>query len=657
MKKLVFALAAVAAVTVACQQEPLAPESEPITPVIEEETIPEVIYASVEDDQTKAGMERYDAGGGTYKYRHHWELGDQIYVYHGTARDTYNCTNASSGEFTLDGSAHVSGLSKSFTQYCAVFSSVDSSKQFDLDGNNTIKLYSAYEPNNSELTYTSASDTPGYGNVMVACSGDGLNYTFTSLVGWLKLQLKGVNHVNSITINADYSVPLGKFMRVTFPTSGETIDAPFYDESAFDEDAICTLQVNLATPVALNESTPTDIYIALPPMTRTLASGIRIGFEEGGYVDLATSNSITITPNAVTPMAAIGGTPVNLSATETANSYIATNTGHLSRHFRFNPVKVDGSSVGDIASVSVLWETDNTTTAVSVGDIITDVVYEGGVIKFALPENNKQGNALIAAINSENKILWSWHIWRLNEAPLVRTFNDNGQIMDLNLGALSGNAADGRLTWGLMYQWGRKDPFMGAPAPNDDNHQAFYAGTTYSPTQKLLYGVDVTTTAYSAANPTGFYCIDTSQNKNYATNEFNDPGWRATKTNEDPCPPGYIVPRGGRNTSLMSYAKPGQAAVQDYAYWYTPTPQWDDTNRGWTIYGSWHPTRTPDNKGIGVDPYCYTAQLTQIWLARNGSFAHVRFRIGSYNYADAYCYDSSVEVHNFFAFPVRCERK
>ena len=293
------------AILACCQKEVNAPEKElgnsPVEAVSTPPSVfPDTITANNESDETKAGMERYDDGG-TWKYRHHWNTGDVIYVYKGTSRAIYNCTNPSTGAFTLD--SEVSGLTKSFSQYCAVFSNVDSSKQFDLESDNTIKLYSAYEPTNSLLEYTSSGDTPGYGNVMVACSDDGSNYTFTSLLGWLKLQLKGVRSVSSVVVNADYSNPLGKFIRVVFPTSGQSISAPEYDESAFDEDAMCSLEVTMSTPVQLNESTPTDFYIALPPMTRPLTSGIRINFAEGGYVDLATNNAVTINANAVTPMA------------------------------------------------------------------------------------------------------------------------------------------------------------------------------------------------------------------------------------------------------------------------------------------------------------------------------------------------------------------
>lgn len=305
MKKSLLMILAAAAVFAACQKEVDAPEKEleetPAEAVITTPSVfPDTITASTESDETKAGMERYDDGG-TWKYRHHWNAGDVIYVYKGTSRAIYNCTNPSTGVFTLD--SEVSGLTQSFTQYCAVFSNVDSSKQFDIESNNTIKLYSAHEPTSSSLEYTSSGDTPGYGNVMVACSNDGLHYTFTSLLGWLKLQLKGVRSVSSIVVNPDYSNPLGKFIRVAFPTSGQSISAPEYEESAFDEDAICYLEVTMSTPVQLNESTPTDFYIALPPMTRPLTSGIRINFAKGGYVDLATNNAVTINANAVTPMA------------------------------------------------------------------------------------------------------------------------------------------------------------------------------------------------------------------------------------------------------------------------------------------------------------------------------------------------------------------
>ncbi|MBR3744054.1 MAG: BspA family leucine-rich repeat surface protein [Bacteroidales bacterium] len=304
MKKfLIFAAAFFAATMISCQQEPVAP-ADPEEDVF----FPETIIATTGDNDTKAGMDRYyDDGTSSYKYRHHWESGDVIYVYKGTTRNTYNCTNAATGEFTLDGSKEVTGLGTSYAQYCAIFNSmeglIEPGRSYG-GSDNEIRVGSANFPTSSELLYTSTSVTPGYGNIMAACSDDGTYYRFTSLVGWLKLQLKGPKTVQSLTLNADYSHPIGHTIDVTFPTSGTDIGVPVYND-VMDEDAIASLTVTLDKPVALNLSTATDFYIALPPLTRPLTAGITIDFSDGSSTILTSSKTITITANAVTPMAAI----------------------------------------------------------------------------------------------------------------------------------------------------------------------------------------------------------------------------------------------------------------------------------------------------------------------------------------------------------------
>lgn len=95
------------------------------------------------------------------------------------------------------------------------------------------------------------------------------------------------------------------------------------------------------------------------------------------------------------------------------------------------------------------------------------------------------GNALIAAYNSAGEIVWSWHIWvtanepgNLSSAVVYNThpWDETGikydkwvpgyAIMQCNLGALrnapaTSDKADKTKfdTYGLIYQWGRKDPF------------------------------------------------------------------------------------------------------------------------------------------------------------------------------------------------------
>lgn len=70
----------------------------------------------------------------------------------------------------------------------------------------------------------------------------------------------------------------------------------------------------------------------------------------------------------------------------------------------------------------------------------------------------KPGNALVAIRDTEGTILWSFHLWI---SPVETVLYPNGYyVLDRNLGARS-NTKGEISSWGLYYQWGRKDPMPG----------------------------------------------------------------------------------------------------------------------------------------------------------------------------------------------------
>ncbi len=103
---------------------------------------------------------------------------------------------------------------------------------------------------------------------------------------------------------------------------------------------------------------------------------------------------------------------------------------------------------------------------------------EGGVpyVYFKTPNifDFAAGNAVICVTDASGEIIWNWHIWvtpdwQLGEGDITLAANagcENAVIMDRNLGALSNGSDEGydvmenaQAACGLMYQWGRKDPF------------------------------------------------------------------------------------------------------------------------------------------------------------------------------------------------------
>lgn len=230
----------------------------------------------------------------------------------------------------------------------------------------------------------------------------------------------------------------------------------------------------------------------------------------------------------------------------TANCYIVSEAGN----YKFAAVKGNGSeTVGTVAAVEVLWESFGTDTAPNKGDLIAEVSYVGNknAVCFVTGSEFLEGNAVIAAKDASGKILWSWHIW-MTDKPEDQVYNNGaGTMMDRNLGAISAIPGDvGAL--GLLYQWGRKDPFMGS-SDIADGTTTQTASTIETWPEPIVSDETKGTIDYAVANPTVFIRKNANNNDWYYA-EYgitDDTRWQSSKTIYDPCPPGYRVPDGGYN--------------------------------------------------------------------------------------------------------------
>ena len=230
---------------------------------------------------------------------------------------------------------------------------------------------------------------------------------------------------------------------------------------------------------------------------------------------------------------------IDLSEAGTANSYIVAAAGD----YKFKAVKGNSEeSVGTVATVAILWETENTATAPEANSIIAEAGYADGYITFSTPETLKAGNALIAAKDGDGTILWSWHIWIPIDEIVIQdgTALCGAQIMDRNLGALVATSLVGDpdpLSIGLDYQWGRKDPFPGIVSFSG-NTGAAVAGEAWTAHGELI------STAYSIAHPTEYAHIASVDEGVWNADDPQDL-WNTSenkKTIYDPCPVGYRVP-------------------------------------------------------------------------------------------------------------------
>ena len=290
---------------------------------------------------------------------------------------------------------------------------------------------------------------------------------------------------------------------------------------------------------------------------------------------------------------------VDLSSAGTANCYLVRQSGD----YRFKAVigNTDGT-VGNVKSVEVLWESFGTEEMPEVGDLISSVSYKNGYVCFSTPDNFRNGNALIAAKNSKGVILWSWHIWCAEEGWKEQVYyNDAGTMMDRNLGATSATPGNvGAL--GLMYQWGRKDPFLGSGAIPATEYgtcsPAASTGVWYVGNR-----VDNGMVDQEEANPTTYY-----------GSRFDDMSlWASEKTVYDPCPAGWRIPDGGPD-GVWNKACQGRYTQSEYA---------DYDNHGWDFIGYfgdehiWYPFTGELNSLLYID---YTFAATYASCTRSSSY-------------------------------------
>ena len=263
-----------------------------------------------------------------------------------------------------------------------------------------------------------------------------------------------------------------------------------------------------------------------------------------------------------------------VTAGETKHSLSAANCHMVSKagSYDFPAVKGNGTeSVGVVKSVDVLWESFGTSITPEVGDLIKTVSYRDDNVIFSTADTFREGNAVIAARDESGTILWSWHIWLTDEPEEQVYYNNAGIMMDRNLGATSATPSDVGVR-GLLYQWGRKDPFLGLLSNYGDDVKS----TIMWPTS--VESSSTTNISYSIMHPLTFI-----EDGNYSADDWlcsigsnvDNTRWQSKKTIYDPCPAGWRVPDGGENGVWVK-----ASGLSDYVYL-----GYDHTNEGINFSG------------------------------------------------------------------------
>ena len=239
-----------------------------------------------------------------------------------------------------------------------------------------------------------------------------------------------------------------------------------------------------------------------------------------------------------------------ISQKDTRYTIDVTHKGESSETFSPDNVEVLWQSDRELVNYTSYYADKGTFTFfISHTDITDD---NDNVIDSVTPD----GNAVVAAYDSAGNIIWSWHIWITGsdvESTAITT--SAGVFMDRNLGAYhnsdgSTDTDDIFKSYGLYYQWGRKDPFIRPVDYNFSNNEDRTVYTGSGTTKRFSYvdaekGSDVGTLEYTVKNPMSYVLGSADNDYDWLYTSHDDNLWSSEqKSIYDPCPRGWRIPDG-----------------------------------------------------------------------------------------------------------------
>ncbi len=263
--------------------------------------------------------------------------------------------------------------------------------------------------------------------------------------------------------------------------------------------------------------------------------------------ETATSGSIVVTGRLNGDGSAVSATLfVGIARSEAlsgpANSFLLNSPA---TNYRFDAMH-NGSAELATARVEVIWQ--------SVSNLVQYLHLDGEEASFYVAADSdggvKEGNALVGAFDAHDRLIWSWHLWSTDYDPEKTALLFGGHtMMDRNLGALSdlhATAEEKLASYGLFYQWGRKEPFIGPAAYNaaESSSAAMYNGSGSRVYLKVAASdAETGTMAYAVQNPLTFIVV-AEKDADWLQDGAVPVASRWTddrKTLYDPCPCGWRV--------------------------------------------------------------------------------------------------------------------
>lgn len=388
------------------------------------------------------------------------------------------------------------------------------------------------------------------------------------------------------------------------------------------------------------------------------------GEVENGTLDL---KGFTPTGNTVTKSIYVAYVPREVTFSDAANCYVVTKAD--TRYF-FNPM-IGGSSTSLATErVELLWETRK--------DLVKYLDMRDGVVSFYVSSSADDetkvdtGNALIGAYDASGELIWSWHIWVTNNDPVAdeNVIELGGRsVMNINLGAYcnSNASTDGATiydSYGLYYQWGRKDPFVG---PQRYNFPGNFDASLYNKKGfncNLDYQASTSETgsvAWATSHPMAIILGDKDNGYDWLCGGHDDALWGDAKTESDPCPAGWRVADASvfeNLTIATAYDDmPWREAQHLYGWMLTDTTTGVEhffTAQGRRNYldGRLDIVNDDEMRPVPWSGYYWTTTLAEKDADATALFFDLNSATRTWNGFDAKC-----AMHRANALPVRCVKK
>lgn len=283
-----------------------------------------------------------------------------------------------------------------------------------------------------------------------------------------------------------------------------------------------TIEVNVSTNVHYEISTEANWVSAVDTKGLALSSVFLSIDENESYEQRSTVVSFKSTNGQLTSSIIISqkGRPIDLSLEGTSNCYIVPvkdSTYCFNARIAGNDETKNVYSIPEGTDAKVIWQVSETK---SYANLIEELYYDEEMGKIVFATKLQKGNALVALTDETGSILWSWHLWITDYNPEIQHIDFLGGVIlqDRYLGAFSPQS------YGLYYQWGRKDPFL-------QQHRWSYEG--------VIANEETGKISYSINHPDVY--ISRSDLTRWDWNYEHTAQWSTNKTIYDPCPPGWKV--------------------------------------------------------------------------------------------------------------------